>query len=276
MIDAHQHFWALANPFTAWPTPDLAAIHRDFAPDDLRPLLAQAGVTGTILVQAAPDVDETRFLLGLADAHDFVKGVVGWIDFEAVDALDQLRQLASNPWLKGLRPMIQSIEEPGWVLRSEFDPIFQEMIAQGLRFDALVRAHQIGDIASLAGRYPALPIVLDHGGKPDIVGEAVAGWAADIGRLARHANAHCKLSGLWTEAGDDISPQAIGPYADHLLAAFGVQRLMWGSDWPVVELAGRYGDWLAQARRLLAGLDEAGLAAVFGGNATRFYRVGDE
>jgi L-fuconolactonase len=272
-IDAHQHFWALANPFTDWPTPDLAAIHRDFGPEDLRPLLDKTGIEGTVLVQAAPAVAETQYLLALAKEHSFVKGVVGWIDFEAADALGQMEGLASNPLLKGLRPMIQSIEEPGWVLRSEFDQLFRAMIAANLSFDGLVRAHQIGDLVHLAARYPELRIVLDHGGKPDIAGGAFIRWAAATEALARHPNVHCKLSGLWTEAGADIGSEAIRPYAAHLLAVFGPERLMWGSDWPVVELAGSYADWFEQAELLLAGLSSADRAKIFGGNAAHFYRL---
>ncbi len=272
-IDAHQHFWSLANPFTDWPTPDLAAIHRDFGPVDLRPLLDKTGIEGTVLVQAAPAVAETRYLLALAQEYSFVKGVVGWIDFEAADALGQLEGLASNPALKGLRPMIQSIEEPGWILCGEFDPLFRAMIAANLSLDGLVRAHQIGDLVHLAARYPELRIVLDHGGKPDIADGSLIRWATAIEALARHPNVHCKLSGLWTEAGADISAEAIRPYAAHLLAVFGVERLMWGSDWPVVELAGSYADWFEQAKLLLADLGEADRVKIFGGNAARFYRL---
>ncbi len=275
-IDAHQHFWELANPFTDWPTPDIAAIYRDFRPQDLRPLLEATDIGGTVLVQAAADLSETRYLLDLAKHHPFVRGVVGWIDFEAADALNQLEALASDPVLKGLRPMIQSIEESGWVLRSEFEPLFRAMIAKGLCFDGLVRAHQIGDITQLAARYPDLQIVLDHGGKPDIAGGACAGWMADVETLARHPNVHCKLSGFWTEAGEDIGIDVIRPYAAHLLTAFGADRLMWGSDWPVVELAGSYTDWIAQAELLLADVDDADRTSIFGGNALRFYRLCDD
>lgn len=272
-IDAHQHFWSLANPFTDWPTPDLSAIHRDFGPGDLRPLLARTGVGGTVLVQAAPALADTLYLLALASEHDVVKGVVGWIDFDAADALDQLRRLAADPALKGLRPMIQSIEQPGWVLQDRFDPLFRAMIAADLRFDGLVRARQIGDLTGLAERYPDLSIVLDHGGKPDIAGGGFAGWAADVERLARHANVHCKISGLWTEAGADLSARAIRPYVAHLLDMFGAGRLMWGSDWPVLELVGDYADWHDQAWHLFADLGDADRAAIFGGNAARFYRL---
>ena len=276
MIDSHQHFWRLAEPFTDWPTPDLAAIYRDFVPADLAPLLDRAGVTGTILVQAAPSIEETRSLLDLAETTPFVRGVVGWVDFGAPDAVAQLRSLAGNLLLKGLRPMIQAQREPGWILQFGFDPVFQAMLEFGLRFDALVRADQIGDIGRLAARYPTLPIVLDHAGKPDIAGDEFAGWADDIGQLATNPNVCCKLSGLWTEAGSDISASAISPYVTHLLDTFGPQRLIWGSDWPVVELAGSYTGWCDQARQLLAHSPEAQREQVFSGNAARFYGLDND
>ncbi|AXK41110.1 amidohydrolase family protein [Erythrobacter aureus] len=272
-LDTHQHFWALANPFTDWPTQDLTAIHRDFGPDDLRPLLDRSGIDETILVQAAPSIAETEYCLAIATDCDFVKGVVGWVDFEAEDAVAQIDRLARSPLLKGLRPMVQAIEEPGWLLRDEFEAVFVAMIRHGLRFDALVLAHQIPALAVLASRYPDLSIVLDHGGKPPIAGGESKEWEATISALARNANVHCKLSGLWTEAGTDISIDAIRPWVRHLLDRFGPTRLMWGSDWPVLELAGSYGGWLAQCETLLEHLDDLERAAIFGGNGRQFYGI---
>jgi len=274
-IDAHQHFWTLANPFTDWPGPDLAAIHRDFGPADLAPHLARTGVDGTVLVQAAPDLAETQYILDLAAQTRFVKGVVGWIDFDADDAIAQLHALADHRLLKGLRAMIQSVGEPGWILHSAREPVLRAMVARGLRFDALVRADQIGDIVELAARHPDLPIVLDHGGKPDIAARAFAGWANDIERLAAHPHVWCKLSGLWTEAGADHTVAAIAPYAHQVLACFGTDRVMWGSDWPVLELAGEYDQWFAQAQMLVGDFDATRAEAVMGGNAARFYGLAD-
>ncbi|WP_428028133.1 amidohydrolase family protein [Altererythrobacter sp.] len=273
MIDAHQHFWSLANPFADWPTSDLEAIHRDFGPADLEPLLAEAGVTGTVLVQAAPAVEETRYILALAERTAHVKAVVGWIDFAAADAIEQMGTLSHNPWLKGLRPMIQSEPEPGWILQTSFEPVFEAMTAVGLRFDALVRQDQISDIAALAARHPDLPIVLDHCGKPAIAESDPAKWQKSITDLAAHPNVHCKVSGLWTEAGEDCTPAAIKPYVDTVRAAFGEERLMWGSDWPVLNLAGSYQAWLDQALALFDDLSSTQRAAVFGGNAARFYGI---
>ncbi len=275
-IDSHQHFWSLDNDYTDWPTPDLTAIHRDFGPDQLRPILAANGVDGTVLVQAAPSLDETRDLLKIAAANPFVKGVVGWIDFASTDAIGDLETLAADPLFRGVRPMLQGMTEAGWILREEFAPIFALLIERDLTFDGLVRADQIGELATLALRYPALKLVLDHGGKPAIADGAFRGWAEDILRLAAAPNAHCKLSGLWTEAGNEHTPETIAPYVDHLLRAFGPQRVMWGSDWPVLELVGQFGDWLEQCSTLLASFTHTERSQIFGDNAMRFYGLGGE
>ncbi|MBB5708619.1 amidohydrolase family protein [Sphingopyxis panaciterrulae] len=274
-VDAHQHFWTLSNPFTVWPPPDLASIHRDYGPDDLAPELALAGVDGTILVQAAPSVEESLYLLDIADRCDFVLGVVGWVDFTADDGIAQLDRLAASPWFKGVRPMLQNIDEPDWILRDRFAPLFDALLARGLRFDALIRPKQLSVIAELANRYPALPIVVDHGGKPSIADGEFTAWAEGIRALARMPLVSCKLSGIWTEAGSDISEPCIRPYVRHLLDCFGAGRLIWGSDWPVVQLAGSYQAWFSQCQAMLADLAPEDQAAVFGGNAMRFYGAAD-
>lgn len=272
-LDAHHHLWKLANPFTVWPTPDLVAIHRDFEPADLRPHLDACRIDATIVVQAAPSLAETKYLLGIARDCPFVEGVVGWIDFQAPDALGQLAELAANPLLKGLRPMLQDISERRWILRPEFSPIFGAMLVHGLCLDALVRPSQIEDIAALASRHVDLPIILDHGGKPPIGDGEFASWAGQVGHLAGHPNVHCKLSGLWTEANGDCSIERIAPYARYLLDVFGPARLIWGSDWPVLGLSGRYEDWLEQCEALFAHLSEAERMGVFGLNGRRFYGI---
>lgn len=270
-FDAHQHFWNLSNSFTDWPTPGLSRIYSDFGPTDLQEHLKRCAIEGTILVQAAPSVAETEYCLEIARECSFVKGVVGWIDFEAEDALAEIRRLARDPLLNGLRPMVQSISEPGWILDDRFTAIFHAMCEHGLRLDGLVLAHQIGDLDQLAQRHPQLAIILDHGGKPPIARNKFGDWAGAIERIAHNSNVYCKLSGLWTEAGTDISQSNIQPWVDHLLATFGTRRLVWGSDWPVVKLAGSYEDWFAQCREMLAGLSEAERADIFSHNGRRFY-----
>lgn len=274
-IDAHQHFWKLSNDFTDWPSPDLAAIYHDYGAPEIAPLLQACAIDGTILVQAAPNEEETRYLLSIADNNDWVLGVVGWIDFESPSALGRLAAFSKHPRFKGVRPMLQGIEQPDWVLREAFTPIFRHLASSGLAFDGLVRASQICELATLARRYPDLRIVLDHAGKPDIAHGQFADWARQIAGFAAAPNAYCKLSGLWTEAGGDHADARIAPYVTVLLEQFGPGRLMWGSDWPVLELAGHYADWIEQCQRLLASIGSDGQRAVFGATAARFYGVGN-
>lgn len=271
IVDSHHHFWSLGNPFTDWPTPDLAPIHRDFLPSDLEAEIAAAGVTGTVLVQAAPALAETHWLLEIAARTPTVLGVVGWVDLAAPSATEDLTALAHDPLLRGLRPMLQSIPQQGWILAGAVEPALRAMAGRGLCFDALVRADQIGEITRLARRHPDLRIVLDHGGKPDIANGVFAPWAADLEVLAACPNVWCKLSGLWTEAGQDLSDATIAPWARHILSCFGTARTIWGSDWPVVRLAGGYTGWLAQCRRLFDDLDDHGRAQVFALNGMDFY-----
>ncbi len=274
IVDSHQHFWRLGRGDYSWPTPDLVAIHRDFEPDDLWPMLAAAGIDRTILVQATPTVAETEFLLELAAQHAAIAGVVGWVDFDQPDAAATIHRLAQNPLLKGLRPMIQGIADPDWMLRPALAAAFEAMLACGLRFDALILPVHLPRLLTLAERWPDLPIVIDHGAKPAIASGDIAGWRRDIAAVAERTDALCKVSGLLTEAGDDPSLAAITPALDHLLTCFGPERLMWGSDWPVLNLAASYDQWWAMTQHFCAPLDHAARAAVLGGNAARFYGLG--
>jgi L-fuconolactonase len=273
LVDAHQHFWRLADRNGAWPPPDLAAIYRDFFPPDLAPTLAQHGVARTVLVQSMPNEDDTRFMLGLAHAHPFIGGVVGWTDLKAPDAPQRIAALAADPLLKGLRPMLQDIEDDDWIADPALAPSVAAMLRHGLSFDALVLPRHLPALLAFAQRHPTLPIVIDHGAKPLIAAGVLEPWRTDIARLAALPQVSCKLSGLVTEAGADWEVDCLRPYVDHLLACFGPQRLIWGSDWPVLHLAADYGRWLAACASLLDGLSGADRLAVFGLNALRFYRI---
>lgn len=270
-IDAHQHFWTLGRGDYAWPSPDLPSIYRDFGPADLAPLLAETGIDGTVLVQATPTVAETHFLLDLAARTPFVKGVVGWVDFDAPDAPDVIADLARNPLLKGLRPMIQNIADDHWMIGDQLTPAFDAMIRSSLVFDALVLPRHLPVLGLLLARHPELRVVVDHAAKPDIAGYGCGTWAKDIGDIARETGASCKLSGLWTEGGVSTRADLYRPYVDHLLTCFGPQRLLWGSDWPVLRLAGDYADWHAQCLELTTHCAAADREAIFGGNARRLY-----
>ena len=272
-LDAHQHFWALARGDYGWLTPGLAPIYRDFLPDDLSPILSKWNIDGTLLVQAAPTVAETRFMLELAHKTPFIKGVVGWIDFEAADAIDQLNQLAQDPYLLGIRPMIQDIPDVDWMLNPQFTPVFEAIIHHDLVFDALTLPQHLTALHQLAQRHPDMRIVIDHGAKPLIAQGQIKEWAADMTALAALKNIRCKLSGLVTEAGTPWALRDLQPYVQHLLQAFGPRRLIWGSDWPVCTLAASYDTWMDTSEALLADLSAEDRAAIFGLNAMTTYNI---
>lgn len=270
-IDAHQHFWSLARDDYGWLTPELGVIHRDFGPADLAPLLAAHGITSTILVQAAPTEAETAYLLNIAARTPFVAGVVGWSDFDAPDVAERIAALAADPLLVGLRPMVQDIADDDWLARPELTPAFKAMVANGLVFDALLKPRHIAPMLTVLERHPDLACVIDHGAKPDLIIGDLAAWRDGMSALAEHPRLSCKLSGLVTEAGPDWTRETLKPVVEHLLATFGPERLIFGSDWPVVTLRASYAQWIEAAETLLAGLTQAQRAAVFGGNAEKLY-----
>ncbi len=273
MIDAHVHLWRLARGDYGWLTSDLEAIYRDFDVSDLRQRLKTAGVDQAVLVQAAPTIPETEYLLGIAAQSREIAGVVGWIDFEAPTAAAALLALCQSPWLKSVRPMIQDIPDPDWMLKPELDAAFRAVIAQDICFDALVLPQHLKQLRSLLTRYPDLRVIVDHGAKPLIAQGITEGWAEDMKAIADSGPVYCKLSGLLTEAGPDWTADSVRPYVAHLLACFGPERLVWGSDWPVLRLAGNYQGWFDLAQSYLTGLSQNERAGVFGENASRFYRL---
>ena len=273
-VDAHHHVWQLDRGDYGWLTPALAPIYRDFHLDDLRPLLARVNVAETVLVQAAPSVAETEFLLRVAQASEgLVRGVVAWVDLTAPDAAATLERLAHDPLLKSIRPMLQDIADPEWISRPDVDRQTAVIEVLGLRFDALVKPPQLPALLRMVERHPGLPVVIDHGGKPAIVDGDWEPWASDMAHLAEHPQVTCKLSGLATEAGSTWTPHTLARYVDHLLACFGSKRLLWGSDWPVVNLAGGYDRWARATEELLAKLSDADRSAILGENARRFYAL---
>ena len=272
-IDAHQHFWSLARGDYGWLTPDFVKIYRDFGPDDLAPLLEAQGIDGTVLVQAAPTLAETQYMLSIAASHDVIKGVVGWVDFESQNATDDIARLAENPKLVGLRPMIQDIEDTDWMLRSDLTPAFEAMIDHDLVFDALTLPRHLANLRKLIDRHPNLRVVVDHGSKPEIHSGEFDNWAASMTVIANETDSLVKLSGLVTEAGPSWTAEDIQPYAQFLLDRFGPSRVIWGSDWPVCTLASSYELWCQVTEQFLVGFDETERAAVLGRNAVEFYKL---
>jgi L-fuconolactonase len=284
IIDAHQHLWQIGKNGHEWPTPDLEAIHRDFGVDDLTAVTAACGVTGTVLVQSQPNDADTDWMLGVAAATPLIKGVVGWADLAAADAPDRIAHLARQPKLKGLRPMLQGMADDEWILRPEVQPALDAMTRLGLTFDALIFPRHLTVIGRLALARPSLRLVIDHGAKPPIARNdttATQAWRDGISAVARRPNVMCKLSGLITEAAAQHAPDVMQPYADHLLQAFGPERLMWGSDWPVLALRLSYRQWFDWTRSWLdrQGLDHQGIPAhsgtnaIMGGTAAAFYSL---
>ena len=273
-VDAHQHFWRVERGDYGWLSPDDVVLYRDFEPNDLAPMLVEAGIERTVLVQAAPTVAETRYLLGLARATDFVGGVVGWVPLDAPDVAEMLDALAAEGPLLGVRPMIQDLDDDDWMLRDDLAAGYEALSRRGLRFDALVLPRHLPRLRRLLQRVPDLAVVVDHAAKPEIAAGRLDAWSTEIRALARETRACCKLSGLATEAAPDWSVDDLRPVVDVLLEAFGPARLLWGSDWPVVELAGGFGRWRDATLELLDGLDADERAGLLGRNAADFYGLG--
>ncbi|HEX7390053.1 MAG TPA: amidohydrolase family protein [Acidiphilium sp.] len=266
-IDAHLHLWRIARGDYGWLTPDLP-ICRDYDLADAR--AAAADIDGVVLVQAAPTGAETRLLLDIArESNGFVRGVVGWTDLAAPDAPERIATLATDPLLKGLRPMLQDIADPDWILHADVARGLDAMARAGLSLDLLIRPVHLPHCLTLARRHPGLAMVIDHCAKPDIAGGDFAPWAGLMETVAAETGISCKLSGLVTEAaGNDIAP-----FARHAIRTFGPDRLIWGSDWPVLTLAGTYRNWRDTALALVEPELPGAGAKIFGGNAVRFYKL---
>ena len=277
MIDAHQHFWRIGEHDCSWPTRDLLAIYRDFLPDDLLPLAEQTGVTGTVLVQSQPSDADTDFLLQLAHKSDLIKAVVGWVDLSSPNAPERIQQLAQHPKFRGVRPMLQGLADDAWILRPELEPAITAIKASNLSFDALVHVRHLPHLQVFAERHPELAIVIDHAAKPAIANDEFSAWATAITALADLPRVYCKLSGLLTEVSSEQGVAELQPYVTQLYRLFGSKRLMWGSDWPVLNSApnsqyNAYASWLMLAKKLLSPVSVIEADEIFGLTARQFYR----
>lgn len=278
VVDAHHHFW---DPFRVdypWMTDELAAIRREFGPDDLRPLLTENGVDRTVLVQTRSSLEETREFLQTAESAGFVAGVVGWADLTApgvAGELERLRQAPGGNRLVGIRHQVHDEPDPRWLCRLDVRRGLAAVEEADLAYDLLVRAPQLPAALESARVFPALRFVVDHAAKPRIAGGQVdQEWADALSPLADLPNVTCKLSGLVTEAhwkrwtaGD------LEPYVRSCLDWFGEDRLLFGSDWPVCLLASSYSRWVETLRELLSGVAPEAIPKVFGANAIRVYRL---
>ncbi|WP_020208644.1 amidohydrolase family protein [Gilvimarinus chinensis] len=269
VIDAHQHCWELEN--TQWPTPDLVDIYRTFSAADYLAASVEAGAVGSVLVQTQPNTADTDFLLIEADTYRHVLGVVGWVDLSAADAPAQLTLRVRHPAFCGVRPMLQGLPEDDWILRPACAQALSALTDLKLCFDALVYPRHLPYIEELARGYPELSICINHGAKPDIAASEWQSWYALLARLVALPNVFCKLSGLATEAPVGAQLAVVRPYAEAILTLFGPQKVIWGSDWPVLNMASTYPEWLAYCRQLVQSLAPDAEAAIFRDNAIRFY-----
>jgi L-fuconolactonase len=271
IIDAHQHFWNPARGDYGWMDgAGLDHLRRAILPEHLERHLKRHRISKTILVQAAPTVAETDYLLGLADATEFVAKVVGWVDFENRDDLKHVQRWAKHPKFAGLRPMIQDLPDPEWMHGAEVQWALEALVDLDLTFDALGFPQHLAPFLRLFQKHPKLRCVVDHGMKPRIKLGEFEDWANGMANIAAQTNAFCKLSGLATEAGPDWSTETLLPYIRHIIDVFGPERVMFGSDWPVLELNGDYDRWFATVKNAVQTSENK---AIFGDTARQFYRI---
>ena len=270
-VDAHHHLWDLSVRDQDW-IPELSPLRRDFTLDDLAPEARAAGVDRTVLVQTITVPEETPEFLALAEAHDLVAGVVGWTDLtrpDVADELARLRELPGGRYLKGIRHQVQGEPDPDWLLRPDVHRGLAAIAEAGLVYDLIVQPHQLPASAKAAASHPELTFVLDHLGKPPIVSGALDPWSVDLRTLSALPNTVAKLSGLVTEADlETWTVDDLRPYTDVALDAFGPDRLMFGSDWPVSLLGATYGQVMDAARELTP---ESTHTQIFETTATRVY-----
>jgi L-fuconolactonase len=239
-IDAHQHFWRYSAEEYDWIDDSMATLRRDFLPSDLKPELDAAGFDACVAVQARQTLEETRWLLALADENPFIAGVVGWVDLRAESVRDQLAEF-SNPKLVGVRHVVQAEPDDGFLLRPDFLSGIAALQEFDLTYDILIYPRHLPVAVEFVSRFPEQRFVLDHLAKPFIKAQAIEPWASNIRELAKFPNVFCKLSGMVTEADwTSWTPEHFKPYLETALQAFGPDRLMIGSDWPVCKVAGSY------------------------------------
>lgn len=273
-IDAHQHFWQLDRPFDyGWlEEPDKQPIRRDYLPADLKPHLDATGIDKSVFVQTQHNVDENRWVLQLAEQNDFIAGVVGWVDLASEACEDQLLEFKDHPKFVGIRHITQDEPDDDFIIRPEVIRGLKVLEKHQLPFDLLFFTKHLKHAVKLANELPELPMVIDHLSKPEIASGRIDEWRTDLQNAAKFPNMYCKLSGMITEADwSKWQPADLKPYVDVALEAFGPSRCMYGSDWPVCELAGSYEQQHAALLECIGGLSESESAQIFGTTASAFY-----
>lgn len=273
-IDAHQHFWIFDPVRDSWINDDMLAIKRDFSPADLLPVLQQNGIDGCVSVQASQSDEETLFLLEYAAQNAFIKGVVGWVDLKADDLEAQLEQYKQYSKLKGFRHVLQSEPDDQYMLQPQFRKGIASLQKYDYTYDILIYPQHLPYAEVLVGAFPDQKFLVDHLAKPHIKDQQISQWQKDIEALAKHPNVCCKISGMLTEADwkawktDDFTP-----YLDVVFNAFGINRVMFGSDWPVCLVAGGYEGTMQVVNNYCSKLSATEQELFWGNNATIFYNL---
>jgi L-fuconolactonase len=271
-IDAHQHFWDIGSGHYDWPTPSEGPIYRTFAPVDLEPELAPARVSGTVLVQTVNTLEDTDSMLANADRHPWITAVVGWVPLADPAAAERELDARPHPRLRGIRHLIHHEPDPAWLTREDVGQGLGVLAQRGLTFDVVaVFPNHLCLVPLLADHHPDLTIVVDHLAKPPFRSGSWSRWQEELREAAARPNVVAKLSGLDTAAGDGWTPVEVEPAVDAALEAFGPDRLMFGSDWPVCTLVSTYGEVVAAIDRLVESLSETERQAVMGATAARIY-----
>ena len=275
-IDTHQHFWHYHPDEYGWMGPHMSQLKKDHLPADLLPLLQSSRIDGTIAVQARQCVEESRWLLELADQHNFIKGVVGWVDVCSPKLREHLELFASHPKYRGVRHVVQDEPDDRFMMRSDFRRGIGQLREFNLTYDLLLFPRHLPVACELVRQFPQQPFVVDHLAKPLIKGHQLQPWESDIRRLARFENVYCKISGMVTESNwDNWNSMDFRPYLDVVLESFGTRRLMLGSDWPVCTLAGTYSEVMQIVSDYVGQLSRDEQAEVWHVNARQFYGIGE-
>lgn len=272
-IDAHQHFWQLERGDYGWITPDMETLYKNYLPEEILPELQQHQIDGTVLIQAASTIKETEYMLDLYRNNNFITGVVGWIDLNSPDFQRDFMYLTELEGLVGFRPILESIEKELTEENPRVMKNIETLVEEDMPIDLLVVPRLLPHVLRLLERYPTLRGVVNHAGKPYIKEKIFNPWKGQIEKIASYPNTMCKLSGLITEAGSEWEREDLKPVVDHVVATFGTDAIMFGSDWPVCNGVGSYSQaFQALIDSLPAAMTEIEKENLFGWNAVRFYK----
>ena len=274
IIDSHQHFWQVGRFDYPWMSSEVEVLYRDYMPETLEPILQRCGVSKTVLVQASNSLEETRWLLELADSNHFIGGVVGWVDLTSSNVTHQLAEFTKHPKFKGVRHLVENEPDDDWLFQPDVLQGFAVLASFGSTFDMLVHTRHLKHVKTVAQRCPGLSIVIDHMAKPPVSLGQLDEWSKDIAEVAAFPNVHCKLSGLVTEATwSSWTTDDLRPFVEYALSVFGPGRMMFGSDHPVCLLAASYDRVLESFQSILAEIPAEDRSRIFATNAEQFYKV---